>query len=487
MCAILFSSCSNISKQSKSWPQFRGNNSTGIAYQNAKPPTELGEDNMLWKIETPTGHSSPVIWDNNIFISGCHDDENKLLVMCISRKKGEILWRDSIVVEEFEKVHAVGNTAQSSPVTDGERVYFYFGSYGLLCYDLAGQLLWKKEFEIPQSMYGVASSPIINEDLLILCRDVGSEKVLYAFDKISGNIVWKTDLPERAEFYDSYSSHSTPVIWENSIVLHRAQQVSAFIIDNGEPDWIISLATNGNSAPVFSDDIMYFGAWTEVSESNRRWEAIDFEYMIDHYDGNNDGLIEKSEIPEDMIFFDRPEMRDLQNPFYLKNFTSWYDQNRDGYSNKEEWDSFVELYKDLVVDGGLFAIKPGIQKELTFENIVWKVNEDIPEVPSPILYNGLIYMCKNGGIITCMNAEDGEIIYKDRLGAPGPYFASPIAANGYIYFPSLKGKITVIKAGPELEVIAQSDLDEDISSTPAIIGKSIYIRTSEHLIAFSNN
>ena len=92
ICSILFSSCSNISKQKEYWPQFRGINSTGIADQNAKPPIEFNEGNLLWKIETPTGHSSPVIWGDNIFISGCDEDDNKLLGICISRKKGEILW-----------------------------------------------------------------------------------------------------------------------------------------------------------------------------------------------------------------------------------------------------------------------------------------------------------------------------------------------------------------------------------------------------------
>jgi len=105
-------------------------------------------------------------------------------------------------------------------------------------------------------------------------------------------------------------------------------------------------------------------------------------------------------------------------------------------------------------------------------------------VPTPIYYRGRVYMIKNGGIITCLEAESGKVLYRERLGASGPYLSSPIAANGNIYIPSNNGVITVIKAGNNLEILAQNDLGEKIYSTPAVIGNILYVRTRENLYAF---
>jgi outer membrane protein assembly factor BamB len=93
-------------------------------------------------------------------------------------------------------------------------------------------------------------------------------------------------------------------------------------------------------------------------------------------------------------------------------------------------------------------------------------------------------MIKNGGIITCVEAEGGNVLYRGRLGASGPYLASPLVATGNVYIPSSKGVITVIKAGNQLEILAQNDMKEKIFATPAVIGNTLYVRTTKHLYAF---
>ncbi len=118
--------------------------------------------------------------------------------------------------------------------------------------------------------------------------------------------------------------------------------------------------------------------------------------------------------------------------------------------------------------------------------MLWKVKEKVPEVPTPVYYEGCVYMIKNGGIITCLEAESGEVLYRERLGASGTYLASPIIANGNIYIPSYNGVITVIKAGNQLDILAQNDLNEKIFATPAVIGNTLYIRTDKHLYAFGD-
>jgi outer membrane protein assembly factor BamB len=209
--------------------------------------------------------------------------------------------------------------------------------------------------------------------------------------------------------------------------------------------------------------------------------------MLQKYDTDGDGFIKKEEIPADMLFFERPEIRDVQHPWYLKGFFGWFDKNNDGLCNEEEWNKTVEYILSLSQDGGLFAIRPDGENELPLTQMLWKVKEKVPEVPSPIYLNGNVYMCKNGGTLTCVNAKEGNILYRERIGASGPYYASPVAANGNIYIASGKGMITVIRAGDKLDIVAQNNLNENIYATPAIVGNTIYVRTTAHLYAFGKN
>lgn len=471
--------------QTMNWPQFRGINCSGIASENAKLPIEFNEKNLIWKTVIPAGHSSPCIWGDNIFLTGCVKDENKLEMFCINRLNGKTNWQHSLSPEKLEKLHAVGNAAQSSPTTDGERVYFYFGSYGLLCYDVYGQFLWEKKFPLTKANYGVSSSPILYKNMLLLCRDVKSEARLYALNKVTGDPIWVADLPKRPYKYE-YSSYSTPVIWQGNIVTHRCMQSTAHSLKDGSLTWLIELPTNGNSTPVINNDIIYFGAWHEFSEEEQRGELPDFETMIARYDIDHDGFIKKQEIPVEMLVFERPEIRDVESPFRLRRLFNGFDKNKDGLCDSVEWNSSVAFWRSYFAEGGLFALKPDSSAELQPATTIWKAKEKVPEVPSPLYYKNMVYMCKNGGILTCMDAEKGTVLFQERIGAAGPYLASPVAANGYIYFPSGNGIITVIKAGRKLNIVKQSDLNEKIYATPAIVGNKMYFRSANSLYAFGD-
>lgn len=112
------------------------------------------------------------------------------------------------------------------------------------------------------------------------------------------------------------------------------------------------------------------------------------------------------------------------------------------------------------------------------------MTDKVPEVPSPIYYDNRIYMIKNGGIITCVDADSGKVLYRERLGTSGPYLASPVVANGTVYIPFFKGIITVIKAGNQFDILTKNDLKEKIFATPAVIGNTLYVWTTENLYAF---
>ena len=127
-----------------SWPQFRGPNGRGVA-EGEKPPVHFGlTTNLLWKTALPSGHSSPCIWGERIFVTGFERETKRLETICLDRKSGKILWRRDAPVEKIEKVHHISTPASSTPTTDGKAVYVHFGSYGLLAYDFAGAVLWDR-------------------------------------------------------------------------------------------------------------------------------------------------------------------------------------------------------------------------------------------------------------------------------------------------------------------------------------------------------
>jgi outer membrane protein assembly factor BamB len=134
----------------------------------------------------------------------------------------------------------------------------------------------------------------------------------------------------------------------------------------------------------------------------------------------------------------------------------------------------------------LKAIRPGGSGDITKSHIAWQLSKGIPEIPSPLLHRGRIYMVRDGGFVTCANASTGELLFQERIGAPGAYCASPIAAGDRVFVASHNGVVTCIAAGAELRVLAQNDLGEKIWATPALGEATIYVRTEKHLYAFSD-
>jgi len=135
-----------------------------------------------------------------------------------------------------------------------------------------------------------------------------------------------------------------------------------------------------------------------------------------------------------------------------------------------------------------FALKPGGSGDVSETHVVWKKTRGLPYIPTSIAYAGQFVMIRDGGVVTAYDPNTGDEIFQKRLAAPGTYYASPVAANGHIYFTSLlDGAVTVVKAGAKSpEVIASNPpLGERVGATPAIAGDTLYIRTAGHLYAFA--
>ena len=130
------------------------------------------------------------------------------------------------------------------------------------------------------------------------------------------------------------------------------------------------------------------------------------------------------------------------------------------------------------------AIRPGSKGELSQANIAWSEKRGVPGVPSPLYYKGRLYTFQNGGIVFCRVAKTGELLYSGRLGAPGYYYSSPVAADNKVYIASEEGVVVVLDAGEQLKILATNKLDGAILATPALADGIIYVRTENQLYAF---
>src|SRR4051812_48407254 len=213
-------------------------------------PTKLDDAHLVWKQPLPSGHSSPILAGQRILLTG--HEGNQLSTLCLDRSTGRILWRQSIEVDELEKVHSEGSAAAASVATDSQRVVSFFGSFGLLCYDIDGKLLWSKKLGPYRDEFGSASSPVLFGGKVFLNEDHDLDSHLLAVRETDGETIWQTP---RDGFTRSYA---TPVIWpvagKPQLVVAGAVELVAYDPASGRPLWRLEgFARIVNTTPVMSD------------------------------------------------------------------------------------------------------------------------------------------------------------------------------------------------------------------------------------------
>jgi outer membrane protein assembly factor BamB len=490
MSILIFSGC--VSKQENNWPQFRGTNSLGIAPESATPPLELNPDkNLAWKIPLTAGLSSPCIFAGRIFLTGFNPVDSGLITYCIDRKTGLKLWERAVFPDSLEFIHNVNSYTSTTPATDGTAVYVYFGSYGVVCYDFEGKLIWDHRLQISKAQWGSGASPIVLDSLLIINRDDKKKQTILAINSHTGKTEWEhfLDIVPGNPLTFNLSS-ATPVIWRDQVIIHRAFELNSINLIDGSMRWSIRIVSEGISTPVILNDILFVNGYLLTGESRLYDKLPDFDTMIQKYDTNLDKLIQFSEIPSEWAFFRRPEQKLIQSPGFdsvsIKDMAIYYriDSNKDNALGREEWNNLMKSQSDFTLEHAAIAIKLDGSGGSDRPVILWKEKEYVSEVPSLLVVDDKVYMVMNGGTLSCINAKTGKVVFRERLGTPGPYLASPLYANGFIYFASYNGKITVIKPGDKLNIISHSDLHERIAASPVALDNMLYIRTDSALYAF---
>ena len=480
---FLVFSTMNSAKGQSNWPQFRGPNGLGISEETNKLPSEFGESkNMIFKCAVNKGHSSPCVWGDFIFLTGC--EGKNLVIYCINGKSGEITWQKNIAVEQIQRLHPINDPASPTAATDGERVFIYFGSYGLICYDFDGNEVWKREMPPPRIMYGSSASPILAGDYLIFINDSINNPYLEAINPKTGETVWKT-MREKG-FSGSWSS---PVYYNNNgieeVIIYGIWWMKAYDLKDGSERWSVPGMTDEPCiTPVFGEGLIFTTSYNMKNNP----EVIglpEFDELLEEYDKDGDKELTLEEVRPNKSILSRYDA-DGEGDHPLWGFFRFLDVDKSGKITVKEWAKMINYINSFMQENALMAIKPSADKEVEAE-VIWKHYYGVPECPSPLYYDGRIYMVKNGGIVSCLSAEKGELKYQDKLRAGGPYYSSPVVGDNKIYAASARGTITVFEPGDDLKILAHNDLKERIMATPAIVDGRIYVRTEKNLYAFGLN
>jgi outer membrane protein assembly factor BamB len=460
------------------WPQFRGPGGDGVAVSAA--PVEFGPDkNVVWKTAVPFGHSSPVIAGDRIFLTGEEgaarsgpvrgyiSSAGTLVTLAIDRRNGEILWRRAAPRPRQDSYQPTNSAASPSAVTDGRSVFVFFGDFGLLAYTVAGEEKWRLPLGPFNNANGHGASPILWRDRLFLVCDQDSGSFLIAVDKESGKLLWRVARPEVTRAY------STPVVYEPKsgpaeLIVPGAFLLTAYNASSGEKLWWVrGQSWQPKSLPLVAGDIIYAHSWESGGEAEEPTETPAFAEVRAQWDSNGDGKLQAAELPDERMRRSLP-----QN-----------DMDLDGALDERDW-NFYRARRSA--RNRLVAVRGGGRGDVTESRVLWSMNKFLPNVPSPLLYQGVMYLIKDGGVLTALDPATGKLHKQDRLAAAiGTYYSSPVAAAGRVYFLSQQGKATVVKAGANWEVVTTNDLEEDCFATPAIVDGRMYLRTRTTLYCFA--
>ncbi len=457
--------------QAADWPQFRGPEGSGISESGA-PPVEFGPNrNVIWKTPLPPGHSSPVLTEDHIFVTAFEDE--KLLTIALDRESGRILWRREAPRPRRESFQRTHGPASPTPVTDGENVYAFFGDFGLLSYGPDGGERWRLPLGPFNNANGHGSSPILADGLLILLCDQDSDSYVIAVDQATGKVRWKTDRPEVSR------SYATPGVFRPAdgpaeLIVPGTYVVVSYDLQSGEKLWwVTGMAWQLKSVPLFDGNMIYINAWEIGGDPGQEKDPPPpFEEILKQHDANNNGVLDRAEAPYARLKKDHP--------------WSEADFDKDGVLDDGDWRLYIAW--STAINNFVAIRHDGRRGDLTRTNVLWRYRKSLPNTPSPLLYRNVLWLVKDGGIVTTLDPRDGRAIKQGRLrNAIDKYWASPVGANGAVYMTSESCKVSVLEPEGQWKVRVTNSFDDQCFATPAIADGKIYFRTLSTLYCLGEN
>ncbi|MEQ8766150.1 MAG: PQQ-binding-like beta-propeller repeat protein [Planctomycetota bacterium] len=436
------------------WPGFRGRNGSAVSEAQNLPVRIDSERAVRWKVPVPFGRSSPILTDRAVVVTG--SDADGLQVVALDRGTGERLWSRTLERARVEAIHSANDSAAPTPTTDGRRIFAFFPELGLVGFDAEGEELWRHPLGPFNNYYGMSSSPVLAGKTLLQLCDQQQGSYLLALDATTGKQLWRVDRQRVVE------SFTTPVLYPaaapRSVIVSGSFFVHAYSIESGRELWHRSgFAYSPMPSPTVDADRLYV-----CSPDPPDFPMPEFDALLASEDEDDDARLSPSELEGSHLHF------------------GWLDSDKDGFLVRAEYE-FARAGM-AAKDWGLVALdlsKDGAAVE------AWRLQRDIPLISSPLLYRGLLYLVRDGGILTTVDATSGEMRSRQRLPeGMGSCFASPVAAGGKVWCVTNAGRIFVLEAGDTPKVLATHDLGEECFATPAIGERSLYVRTTSAITCF---
>ncbi len=389
----------------ENWPGFRGPTGQGVSQETDLPLTWSLNENMAWRTEIPGfGWSSPIVWEDRVFVTSASADGTSYCMLCLDVATGKIVWNKELVRQDESRKMAENSHATPTPVTDGKLVYAVFNGGRVVAVDFHGNVAWQWRDKQFVSKHGLAASPILYRNLLIMPfdgngpADVNNIGYLTAWD---------------GAFIAALDKRSGQEKWRGKRGLSRQAHVTPMVIEvNGRPQ-LISGA--GDVVQGFDPDT-----------GRRLWTVP----------SHGEGVVPSIVYGQGLIF------------------------TSSGYGSPT-----VRVIR--------------ADERAAAQRIAWESTANVPLTPSFLYASGLLFLIKESGVATCLEAATGQIVWKERLG--GRYGASPVLAEGRLYFLAENGTTTVIAAGREFKQLAKNSLAGPCNASPAISAGRIFIRSQNAL------
>jgi outer membrane protein assembly factor BamB len=444
LCALVAATTGAVHAQ---WPQFRGPNGSGVDATPGYPIAFSPTRNVAWKVSVPYGQSSPVVVGGRIYLTA--SDGDRLLTIALDAASGKEQWRREIKPASRHKVYKANDPASPTPAADADGVVAFFPDMGLVAYAADGKEQWTVQLGPFKSFYGMAASPILAGDLAVLVCDQQTGSFVIAVDRKTGQQRWRQERPRAVDGY------ATPMLYKPAsgpaqLIVIGSSRLDSYALDSGENRWWLPIGSSGAmGTAVASGDTIYVA----TSGSTEPWLPV-WEEILKKSDADKDGRISRQETPKD-----------------------------DTFVNEKEW-TVMRAYGNG--EFGAIAVRPGDARgQLPPSAVTWRFTKNLPYIPAPLLYKDVFYLVKDGGIITALDAATGKLLKQGRTDkALGEYYASPVAADNKVFLASRDGKVTVLKAGAQWQVLGVNDLGEEVHATPALSGGRVYLRTRSSLYSF---
>ena len=335
----------------------------GIARGSPELPADFEKGaKQLWRTPVDKGHSTPCVCGDSIFLTTFRAEEKELATIAIDRASGRIRWKKSVPTKTLEAFHVTGSPASSTPACNGSQVFAFFGSYGMLCYDLDGNLLWERRMGPFQDEFGACSSPILVDDNVVLNEDHDLGSFIIALDQRTGETKWEIPREEATR------SYSTPILLERDgvkeILVAGSLQLLAYDAATGKKRWWYNgLSRIMDSTPLIHDGVIYIASWTPGGDPGERIAMEPFQDAIGKYDKDQDEMISKNELPAGSPVLDRFFRIDL---------------NQNEKLEEGEWSRHALVFERA--QNMAVAIEPGSNGELTSRFVKWTYTRGLPTV-----------------------------------------------------------------------------------------------------------